>query len=235
MNKPNTMKILTWNIGSFSFLKYTNSVNFSYKKNKILHEYFQPQINGAFVSDFIKKIGPDILFLQEIYSEKDILAIEALTHYSHQTLVSTWYHKHSILIASKSAFTIKSVGEFPVFDFGDMRIIPIHFNSFKATLRLKDVVFIKQAITTIQPVVVLGDTNFWKIKNFFFFRKDKEAYTLLTENLNDTSKQSGSTSVAGLEFDKIFCSKSIQVKRVTCKKVRGKFMDHYPLFVDITI
>jgi hypothetical protein len=100
------MKILTWNIGSFFFLKYAKYFGIKYKGQKILHEYFQPSINGGFVSEKIKKLNPDILFLQEFYHVEDTKSIEILKEYPYQKLIDTWYHKHSILVASKYEFIV---------------------------------------------------------------------------------------------------------------------------------
>lgn len=69
------LRICTWNIGCFSFLKYVKYFEIKFKGQKIIHEYFQPKINGNFVSKHIEQINPDIIFLQEFYFPKDTESI----------------------------------------------------------------------------------------------------------------------------------------------------------------
>ena len=153
------IRILTWNIGSFSFLKYIKYFGIKYKGQKIIHEYFQSKINGDFISKSIKKIDPDILFLQEFYFSEDTKYIEILKNYPYQKLINTWYHKHSILIASKHKFTILEKDKFSIISYGKLNFIPIHLNSYYASKRLKDLITLNKITKNLQNIIILGDTN----------------------------------------------------------------------------
>ena len=232
---PPTMKILTWNIGSFSFLKYAKLFGFKYKDQKILHEYFQHIINGGFVSKAIEEINPDILFLQEIYDINDPKYIEILKNYPYQKLVDTWYHAHSILIASKHEFITNEVDNFFVVFCNGINFIPVHLNSFYAEKRLADAFILNNITSGLQNVVILGDTNIWSRGNKFLFKNDRKAYKVFCQNLVDFSKDIISTSYIGFGLDKIFGSKNLKILNIGSPKIRSVFMDHYPITVDLEV
>ena len=227
------MKILTWNIGSFSFLKYAKYFGIRYKGQKIVHEYFQPVINGEFVSNQIKKINPDILFLQEFYDANDTKYIEALKDYPYQKLVDTWYHTHAILVASKYEFTVTERDNFSIVSCNGINFIPVHLNSFHASKRLEDAIILDRMIVELPNSLILGDTNIWSRGKMFLFRNDSEAYKTLCRNLADFSKDIISTSYFGLGLDKVFGSKEFQVVKIESPQIRSHFMDHYPIVIDL--
>lgn len=86
----------------------------------------------------------------------------------------------------------------------------------------------------ISNLIILGDTNIWSRGKKFIFSNDKKAYKILTEKLSDFSKKIISTTYAGFGLDKVFGSKNIQVKNIESPKIRSHFMDHYPIFFDIS-
>ena len=227
------LRICTWNIGSFSFLKYAKYFGIKFKGQKIIHEYFQPKINGNFVSEYIEKINPDIIFLQEFYYSEDIKSIEVLKNYPFQKLVHAWYHEHCILIASKKEFEIREDKNFSIISCGKINFIPIHLNSFSALKRLDDSLILDKFADGISNLIILGDTNIWSRGEKFIFSNDKKAYKVLTKKLNDFSRKIVSTSYAGLGLDKVFGSKNIQVENIESPKIRSHFMDHYPILFDI--
>jgi len=227
------LRICTWNIGCFSFLKYAKYFGIKFKGQKIIHEYFQPKINGDFVSKYIDKINPDIIFLQEFYFPEDTKSIEGLKNYPYQKFVHAWYHKHCILIASKKEFEIKENNFFSIVSCGEFNFIPIHLNSFSALKRLDDSLILDEFAGYISNLIILGDTNIWSRGEKFIFSNDKKAYKILTEKLSDFSQKIISTSYAGLGLDKVFGSKNIQVKNIESPKIRSHFMDHYPVLFDI--
>lgn len=227
------IKILTWNIGCFSFLKYAKYFGIKFKNQKIIHEYFQPKINGGFVSKHIEEINPDVIFLQEFYFPEDIESIEILKNYPYQKLVNAWYHEHCILIASKKEFGIKEYKKFSIVFCEGLNFIPIHLNSFSALKRLDDSLILSEFSKNISNLIILGDTNIWSRGKNFIFSNDKKAYKILTEKLTDFSKEIISTTYAGLGLDKVFGSKNIQVKNIESPKIRSHFMDHYPIILDI--
>lgn len=227
------IKIITWNIGSFFFLKYFKYFKIKFKKQPIEHEYFQPTLNGTFVSHNIEKMDPDIVFLQEFYRQEDKEQISILKKYPYQEFINAWYHKHSILIASKNPFQIKTSENFSIIQYKFFNIIPIHLNSFSSSKRLTDVVVLNKIISQLENVIVLGDTNLWSRGSKFVFCDDKIAYQKLTEYLIDASKNIMSTSFFGFGFDKIFHSKNIQTKNTSSLKIRNCFMDHYPICANV--
>lgn len=226
-------KIITWNVGSFFFLKYFKYFKIKFKKQPIEHEYFQPILNGAFISNNIEKMDPDIVFLQEFYNKEDKEQISILKKYPYQEFINTWYHKHSILVASKNYFQIKILENFSIIQYKSLNIIPVHLNSFSSSKRLADVIMLNKIISQLENVVVLGDTNFWSRGSKFVFLNDKTAYQKLVERLVDASKNITSTSFFGFGFDKIFHSKNIQIKDTSSPKIRNCFMDHYPICVGV--
>jgi endonuclease/exonuclease/phosphatase family metal-dependent hydrolase len=229
------LKILTWNIGSFSFLKYAKYFGIKYKGQKVNHEYFQPKINGNFVSSYIEKTDPDIVFLQEFYSPEDVQSIEVLKNYPHKKLISAWYHKHCILVASKQPFEITEEGSFSIVSYGGLNFIPIHLNSFSALKRFKDATILNDVAKTISNAIILGDTNIWSRGTKFLFRNDKKTYEVFTENLVDLSRQLISTTCTGFGLDKAFGSHNIKLTDIQSPKIRGYFMDHYPVSFDISL
>ena len=226
-------RILTWNIGSFSFLKYAKYFGIKYKGQKILHEYFQPNLNGIFVSKSIEKLNPDILFLQEFFYPEDVKSIEILKNYPYQKLIHTWYHKHSILVASKYEFLITEKDNFSIIYLKDLNFIPVHLNSFYALKRLEDCLILRELSKNIPNLLILGDTNIWSMEDRFLFSNDKKAYKIITKHLLDFSKNILSTSYFGFGLDKVFGSNNLKVTKIESPRIRGSFMDHYPIVVDL--
>lgn len=227
------IRIITWNIGSFSFLKYIKYFGIKYKSQKIIHEYFQPKINGDFVSKSIKKINPDILFLQEFYFAEDIKYINILKNYPYQKLINTWYHEHSILIASKDEFTVAEKDNFSIISCNGLNFIPIHLNSYYASKRLNDSITLSEITRNLQNIIILGDTNIWSRGSWFFFKNDRKAYKIIIKHFSDFSKKIISTSFFGLGFDKVFSSKNLKVTKIESPKIRSHFMDHYPVVFEL--
>lgn len=227
------IRIMTWNIGSFSFLKYMKYFGIKHKSQKIIHEYFQPKINGVFISESIEKINSDILFLQEFYFAEDVKYIDILKNYPYQKLMNTWYHKHSILIASKHEFIVTEKNNFSIISCNGLNLIPIHLNSYYASKRLEDLITLNKITEDLSNVVILGDTNIWSRGNFFFFRNDRRGYKIMIKNLIDFSKNIFSTSYFGLGFDKVFGSKNLKITKIESPKIRNHFMDHYPVVFEL--
>lgn len=227
------MRILTWNIGCFSYMKFAKYLNYSIKGIKINNEYFQPKLNGTFVSDFIEQRNPDIVFLQEIYNPADLDSIPALKNYPHKNLINSWYHTHSILIASKHEFTLTEKDNFNIVLCSGINFIPVHLNSFSAGKRLSECKKIAALAAMLPSTIVLGDTNIWSRGPNFIFQKDIAAYMALAIPLVDISKNLFSTTWIGYGLDKVFTSDNIKVSMIDCPHTRGRFMDHYPVVFEI--
>jgi endonuclease/exonuclease/phosphatase family metal-dependent hydrolase len=227
------MKILTWNTGCYFFLKYAKYFGIAYRGQKILHEYFQPIINGAFISESIEKIDADILFLQEIFFQKDIQNIPWLKQYPYQKFMHTTYHKNQILIASKTEFSQSTRNGLSIISCAGFTFIPVHLSTFHASKRLLECVLIEEISKENKNVIVLGDTNMWSRGESLLFKDDRKAYQMLTWHLRNFSRKILSTSVMGLALDKVFGSENLNVISISSPRIRGSFMDHYPIILEI--
>ena len=162
------------------------------------HEYFQPNLNGDLVSNTIKNINPDFLYLQEFWFPEDADKIDFLREYPHQVFFDTWYRQKGILIASKKPFSQKIIDEFPIITYESFTIIPIHLNSFNFQKRSKQIDKLCEILSaTARPIILLGDTNIWSRKNKFLFSTDKQGYLKLVKLLIDASKNIISTVSLG--------------------------------------
>ena len=234
------IRIATWNLGLFSWFKYASTFGIKLNGKEVKNEYFQrSQINV--IEEVIREINADICVLEELYTEEDIdfIFLKFKDLYPYHTTVNTWYHKHSILMLSKDQMHKSKLGEseFNLIHTERISFIPIHLNSFHARKRLSQVESLLKEARDKRIDCILGDTNLWNYskKSYFIFNKDKKAYKKLQEYFKDTTKQIGSTSKAGLNFDKIFVRKGLKFENPICIKTNGKGMDHYAVFVDIQI
>ncbi len=227
------MKILTWNIGCFFPLIYLKYFGITYRGQKITHQYFQPVLNGKFGSDFIEKESPEIMFIQEIYNPEDLKYIPTLNAYPYKKLVHSWYHQHSILIASKNEFTVTEKDGFDIVFYNNINFIPVHLNSFSALKRLQDCTTLENISTTLPNTIILGDTNIWSRGSKFLFSNDRLAYQKITKSLIDFTKNIISTTYVGIGLDKVFGSNNVVVTHIMSPKVRSHFMDHYPVVFEI--
>lgn len=220
---------MSWNIGSFVFLRYLKYFGITAHQ----YEYFQPKLNGVFVSNTIQNIDPDFLYLQEFWFPKDSNDIQFLQTYPYKVFFDTWYRQKSILIASKKPFSHDILDGFPIIKCNGFTLIPIHLNSFSPTKRSEQIDKLCEILSTVKsPVILLGDTNIGSRQNKFLFSKDKQGYLKLTTLLKDASKDIISTSFFGFGLNKIFTSKNVRIEATLSPKIRGKFMDHYPIYVD---
>lgn len=226
-------KVLTWNIGCVFPLIYLKSFGINYKGQKIKHQYFQPILNGELVSKGIGKTNPDIMFLQEIWDPNDLGYIDVLKKYPYQKLLNSWYHKHSVLVASKTEFSINDIGNFHIINCGGVNYVPVHLNSFSAIKRLQDIEFLVKSLANIDNVVILGDTNIWSRGSTFLFNKDRLAYKKITNSFVDFSKKLLSTTIVGFGLDKVFGSSGLNIQNINSPRTRGDFMDHYPIIFDL--
>ncbi len=223
------MRILTWNIGCFIFLKYKNL-----HKGIIDHslEYFQPKLNGNFVSGVIGDTGADVIFLQEFWQSEHVEMISSLKQYPYLFFMDMWYRKSGALIASKFPFTHKIEDDVTSIECEGYKIFPVHLNSYFSNERLRESNSIICRIQKDEKTIILGDFNIWSWGNFFPCRQDRKIYLNFKSVLHDASVGLKTTFLrTGL--DKIFVSQNMVVQRCEVLGTRGICMDHYPLCVDI--
>ncbi len=229
------MKILTWNLGLYSWCKFYKNFNLKLNGEKVEHEYFQKQY-ANFVADFIKKENPDICFLQEFYTLEDIEILKFLLkdYFVEYKILNSWYHKHSILVLSKSDTNIEEIRDtgFYKIESLNFKFIPVHLNSFSAVKRLDQLKSLEKTFVDID--CILGDTNFWSYKNYFLFNRDRIGYKLLiNNNFKYIENDIGYTSKFLLNFDRVFYKNNNSKYSLEVKKVSRKLMDHYPVLIYI--
>lgn len=229
------MKVVSWNVGSYYFLNYAVKHRMAYHGTPIKSIYFQPELNGEFVSSQLASFDPDVVFLQEISSLDEASAIPALGKYPHKALLPNVHHEHSTLVAAKKPFEQTTKNGFRQIVTEGVTLLPVHLNAHHATARLADAALIAKMTEGRQRVIVIGDTNLWSRGNHCFAPKDREAYNTLTQHLVDVTTSIGSTSLFGFAFDKAFLSPDIHIETVASPRVRSHFMDHYPLVVNFSI
>lgn len=227
------MRIVSWNVGSYYFLNYAVNHRLSYHGTPIESIYFQPTLNGEFVSNNLASFDPDIMFLQEISHLEEVQNLPVLDAYPHRTLLPNVHHEHSILVAAKEAIEQTSAHGFNLITFQGINFLPIHLNAHHAAARLADAALIAEIAKNSQRFVVIGDTNLWSWGRHAAMPKDRKAYEALTRHLLDATVKIHSTSLFGFAFDKAFVSPDLQVEHAQSPRLRSHFMDHYPLVIDV--
>lgn len=201
---------------------------------KIKNEYFQKNY-ANFITNQINEINPDICILKEFYTKEDrqLIISKLKNQYPFNCILNSWYRENSIIIFSKKIIETKILENTSFYNIkiNNFTFIPIHLNSFSAQKRLMQI----KSFLNKQTDCILGDTNFWCFgkKHYFLYKKDKIAYKLLSEKFVDTTKNNGNTTKYFLNFDKIFLNQNIKYKKPTCIRKNKKYIDHYPVFVDI--
>lgn len=228
------MKAVSWNVGSYYFLNPAVKYKMTYHGVPIESIYFQPELNGGFVSSQLASFDPDIIFLQEVQSLDDTKHIPALHNYPYMSLLANVHHEHSMLVAAKEPFEARSEKGIHLIKSAGTTFVPLHLNAHRASARLADAALIGELAEGRERIVIIGDTNLWSRGKHCFSPTDRKAYAKLTKYLLDVTANIPSTSLFGLAFDKAFVSADVQITKVRCHHVRSHFMDHYPLVVELT-
>ena len=236
----NTTRILTWNLGLFTWCHWGGSLRVSINGNPVRHEFFQ-KANGNFIAEKIREINPDICVLEEFKKESDRLYFIDLIRdvYNFRVFVDAWYGRSTILILSKKEIVVSKLGssEFYQVKTHGLSIVPIHLNSFYPWVRNRQV---KELIKDIRDGggidVILGDTNIWSVTKLHLpvFWYDKMSTKLLEKNFAQVTRAFGSTTKYGLNLDKIFVNKKLSFTNPKVVRENAKYMDHYPVYVDLS-
>lgn len=222
------MRIVVWNVGCFKPVEHLRS----YKGHAVKKQQFQ-HFNGDFVSDTIRQIDPDVIFLLEITDPEDLDHIEALQEYPFRHLNKNVYHSHHIVTASKKPYTEEERHGFTIVRQDAITLIPVHLSTFHATERLVDAKQLFALVKGEGSVAIMGDTNMWSHGSLYLFRADREAYRVFTAELMDLTRGFRSTTRFFAGLDKVFVSKDFTHAEAMVPKVHGTFMDHYPVVVDL--
>ncbi|MBP9715125.1 MAG: hypothetical protein KBD52_01365 [Candidatus Pacebacteria bacterium] len=234
------MRILTWNLGLSFFYKYYSFFGLALNGQRVKNEYFQSQYLDFFVSKILE-IKADICVLQEFYTKEDanVLVLKLKNVYPYHQSVSTWYHKHSILVLSSTPIESEHLSNsgFFLLETNNFSFVPIHLNSFRALKRLEQVKELLKEIENEEVDCIIGDTNFYNFteNNHSLFLGDKKAYSNLSNLFEDATKSLLYTTILHLNFDKVFLRKDIKFKNTTCLHVGKKGMDHYPVYLDLLL
>jgi endonuclease/exonuclease/phosphatase family metal-dependent hydrolase len=220
------MKILSWNVGNFIWLKYLP---------KKQHYSFQRD-NLKDVLHLIRKENADVIFLQEVLEEDTDFLLSNFTEYDFQLKISTKDRVSKSLFISK--YKIEEIHHTNSDDYviNGITFFPIHLNAFSPEKRYQQVSLLTNDIPT-QKGIVVGDANLWILdyfkKYFFFSKKDQKSYLNMVENNNDLLFGLGPTSRAFLSLDKMFATKDIGVKNTKIIKHNIGHIDHYALVFEI--
>ncbi len=225
------MKVCSWNLGLFSWMKYARKLGFKINDTAITNEYYA-RANLGKIQEVLSGVSSDVLIVQELFNEKDVWGLKEGLAYKNYHLVDTWYHEHSIgVLANEKISVIHKEGEFVVLEINGLKIIPVHLHSFSPDKRLKQVRNLLGVCKKAKPDVIMGDTNLWRVKGRPVWRAGKTAYELLTKQFRDASAGLP-TSYFKIAMDKAFVRYGIK-SNVSVVRERGEYMDHYPIVIDV--
>lgn len=216
------MKIISWNIGSFIWLKY-----FPSRK----HQCFQLE-NLDKVSQAIKKENADIIFLQELMAEDIEKVINTFPEFTYFKIIDVENRISKILILSKYEPVEVKHAINSYFIINNINFLPIHLDAFSPQRRLLEVKSLLKDFTN-QKSIILGDSNLWVFNKYFFSSLDKKSYNLFLESLVDIFRYSKHTTKMLLSLDKVFISKDIKSKNEKIVKNKIDHMDHHMISFEI--
>ena len=219
------MKIVSWNIGNFIWLKHLPGRS---------HYAFQTEnINN--VSNIIKKEDADIVFLQEVMEGKDIeLLVNTFSEFPHFLKIRTGGRESVSLFLSKYEITEICHTNSNDYVINGITFFPIHLNAFSPRKRFE------QASKLILDLpkekgIILGDTNFWIFNKFFFSNRDKISYSKIVADHTDILKKLGATCRFFLSLDKMFVTKDLDCKNTKIIKHKIGHIDHYMISSEVNV
>ncbi len=216
------MKIISWNIGSFIWLKH-----FPGRK----HQCFQVE-NLDKIQEIIKKENADIIFLQELMTEDIGKIINAFPELIYHRIINTENRISKILLLSKYPFVEVEHPLNNYFIINSINFLPIHLDAFSPRRRLLEIKSLLKDFTS-KKSIILGDTNLWIFNKYFSSKLDKKSYLLFLEDFIDTFRFSNHTTRMFLPLDKIFISKDLESKNPKIIKDKIRHMDHYLISLEI--
>ena len=228
------VRIATWNLGQYIWMGYLGRFfPINGYKNKIQN---YNRGNADKIKEIIDLIDPDIFIGQELSKNTDIS--EFWNKISIYKLSPSYYKNFQKLYIGEvepKLFFKEKHKELTIIQLPKYIIFLVHLNAFSAHKRLKEIEYICQISDCYKkPIICLGDFNIWKRGNFFLFKKDRLAYKKITEYFDHPTKHIISTTTTGFSLDNIF-TKNIYVTDSGVKKDNGKYMDHYPIWIDFEI
>jgi len=210
------MKIVSFNIGNFVWVLYTQRAQ---------HYAFQRKDTDAVVS-LVTAENADVIFLQEIATHEDAdMLREQFSSFPYSFKIQTETHALSLFL---SCYPIEEVHHTYSNDYhiNGITFFPIHLYAFSSKVRSVQTNLLLPDLPR-EKGVILGDTNFWIYKDYFFSKRDKESYHKITKIYTDCLRHLGATCRIKLSLDKIFITKDLQGKDSKIIKHRIGSIDHY--------
>jgi endonuclease/exonuclease/phosphatase family metal-dependent hydrolase len=219
------MKILSWNIGNFIWSKHL--------PRRQHYSFYTPNLPE--VSALIKKENADTVFLQEIHTEEDAhIIFESFPEFKHKTIVYSQDRFSKSIFMSKYEIEHIHHTENDDYIIGGISFFTVHLNAFSPEKRYRKVLRILDDLQH-SKTVILGDTNFWIIKDRFLSSRDRLSYNKITSNHKDILKSLGPTCRMFMALDKIFITEDLSSENEKIVKHNIGQIDHYMVVADINI
>jgi len=231
--------ILSYNIGHLCLLKPWKHIPI-WSQGKVF--FWHKDI--PFIQSIVKKIKPDIVFLQELTSEQNVEFLAdklgfqyfsycKVSHLTKQNLGTGILHnfKNAQIKITKSEVSLHSLC------WDEYIFTTVHLDPFSTHHRTEQV---KAMVSYVQKNpkskhIIGGDFNLGTWKGRWLNKRDSLSYKLLTSVLHDATNSISSTHIIGNKLDYILTSPDISVRSTHCMtKVHGS-MDHYPVSTVIDI
>lgn len=216
------MKIVSFNIGNFVWILYTK---------RAPHYAFQKKDTHAVVS-LVKSENADVVFLQEIATHEDADMLRGhFSEFPYSLKIQTETHALSLFLSN---YPIEEMHHTYSNDYhiNGITFFPIHLYAFSSKVRSVQTGLLLPDLPN-EKGVILGDTNFWIYKNFFFSQRDKVSYDSIIKNHIDCLKDLGETCRIKLSLDKIFITKDLQATESKIVKHQIGSIDHYLISASI--
>ena len=210
------MKIVSFNIGNFVWVLYTQ---------RAPHYAFQTKDTKAVVA-LVKNESADVVFLQEIATHEDADMLRShFSNFQYSLKIQTETHALSLFLSN---YPIEEVYHTYSNDYhiNGITFFPIHLYAFSSKVRCVQTNLLLPDLPG-EKGVILGDTNFWIYKDFFFSKRDKASYEAILKNHTDCIRHLGETCRIKLSLDKIFVTKDLHSQGAKIVKHRIGSIDHY--------
>jgi len=197
------MKIITWNIWLYYWMRYSSIINFKINWEAVANQ-FSNMWNLDKIATYILHHDADIVCLQEIQDKETASIIGKKLWYTYTYTNPTYKYGALIAICSKKSLT------------SSKKIVCKHWD-----------------FTIYSTWEVDWDFNFRQWKDYFLLGHDKIAHQKLCENYTDqTSVLPSTTSTLKMDrvYTTHIQKNDIQV---SVYQETGKYMDHYPTVIEL--
>jgi len=219
------MKIISWNIGNFIWLKHLpGKGHYAFQSGDIEE-----------VATLLQKENADVIFLQEVPMGEDVDML-SLRFKDHPFMFSISAYDRDSVSLFLSRYPIEEVHHTNSNDYiiNSVTFFPIHLNAFSPKSRYSHVQNLLPDLPKSRGII-LGDTNFWILNGSFFSRRDKGSYKKIINNHIDILKNLGATCRFFLSLDKIFVTKDLSYSQAKITKHTIGHIDHYMISTVINL